>query len=74
MPSDISEVVIVEDELKAVDLIAAAFNQSKSEAKRLIEQNAVIINDQKITDPFSSIPIKEGMVIKSGRKFIKIKK
>jgi tyrosyl-tRNA synthetase len=74
MPSEISEVVVVEDELKGVDLIAAAFNQSKSEAKRLIDQGAVVIENRKIEDPFETIQVKEGIVIKGGRKFIKIKK
>jgi tyrosyl-tRNA synthetase len=73
-PSEMSEVVIVEDELRATDLLAAAFNQSKSEAKRLIEQGAVEIDSAKISDPFSNVKIEEGMVVKGGRKFVKIKK
>ncbi|MGA2666498.1 MAG: tyrosine--tRNA ligase [Patescibacteria group bacterium] len=73
-PAKMPAVVITEDELKAIDLVAAAFKQSRSEAKRLIEQNAIEINDKKVSDPFQNIEIKTGLVIKGGRKFAKIKK
>lgn len=74
LPTEMPEVAISEDEMKAIDLVAAALSQSKSEAKRLIEQGAVTIDNEKIIDPFQTIQIKEGIVVKGGRKFTKLKK
>ncbi len=73
-PAKMPAVVITEDKLKAIDLVAAVFKRSRSEAKRLIEQNAIEIDGAKISDPFQTIKIKTGLVIKGGRKFAKIKK
>lgn len=48
--------------------------ESKSEAKRLIEQGGVEINGSKIADPNSEIEVKNDMVIKVGKhRFVKIK-
>lgn len=44
--------------------------QSKSEAKRLIAQNGVTLNEEKITDPDSKI--KEGILKVGKHKFVKI--
>ena len=47
---------------------------SRSEAKRLIEQGGVAIDDQTISDTNSQINIKNDMIIKVGkRKFVRIK-
>ncbi|NMC36136.1 tyrosine--tRNA ligase [Candidatus Beckwithbacteria bacterium] len=47
---------------------------SNSEGKRLIEQNAVKIDDQVVNDPNQVIELKSGMVIKAGkRKFVRVK-
>ena len=55
-------------------LILANLSESKSEAKRLIEQGGVEIDGKKVTDPNSEIKVKNDMVIKVGkRKYIKIK-
>ncbi|MGH7245700.1 MAG: tyrosine--tRNA ligase [Candidatus Levyibacteriota bacterium] len=49
--------------------------ESKSEAKRLIEQGGVEVDSKKLTNPNEIIDIKEGMIIKVGkRKLIRIKK
>jgi tyrosyl-tRNA synthetase len=57
---------IIEDVLVKVGLAS-----SKSEAKRLIEQNGVKLNDKNIMDPNSKI--KEGLLSVGKRKFVKIK-
>lgn len=56
-------------------LIVCQMTESKSEAKRLVEQGGVEIDNEKMTDPFKSIEIKNDMIIKVGkRKFVKIQK
>lgn len=69
-PTDILEVNAKEGMILS-DFVATQV-ESKSEAKRLIDQNAIEINGQTITDPKS--PVKSGQVIKIGkRKFVRIK-
>lgn len=47
---------------------------SKSEAQRIIKQGGVEIAGRKITDPYKTIEIKDGMIVQAGkRKFVKIK-
>ncbi|MDD3729165.1 MAG: tyrosine--tRNA ligase [Candidatus Pacebacteria bacterium] len=73
-PSDILEVKIKEKELLIIDLIfKAGLASSKNEAKRLVLQGAIKINEKKETDWKKKIAVLKGMVIQSGRrKFIKI--
>ena len=74
-PEEMEIIKIEKSETRLDDLIIeCGLTESKSETKRLIEQGGVKINSEKITDPFSNIEIKEGMVVKVGRKFVKIKK
>lgn len=56
-------------------LIAIKLATSKSEARRLIEQGAVEVSGNKITDPAKDILIDDGMIIQVGkRNFVKIKR
>jgi len=72
-PSEIKKVKIVKKEIGILDLLVKAkLASSKSEAKRLIEQNAVKIDGSLKNDWKEIIKIKKGMVIKVGkRKFVK---
>lgn len=55
-------------------LIQTNLVPSRSLAKRLVEQGGVEINDQKVTDTKSQIAVKDGLIIKAGkRKFVKIR-
>lgn len=55
-------------------LVNLQMAESKSEAKRLIEQGGVAINDKIIKDPSLTFAPKDGSVVRVGkRKFIKIK-
>jgi tyrosyl-tRNA synthetase len=46
---------------------------SNSEARRLVQQGAVSINDEKISDPKAQVEVPEGAILKAGkRKFAKI--
>jgi tyrosyl-tRNA synthetase len=50
------------------------FASSNSEARRLIEQNAISIDNKKITSPDKEIEVKDGMLVRAGRyRFKKIK-
>jgi len=74
MPTEIPELGISEHAIVLIDLVTrAGFAASKSEARRLIEQGGVRINEVKKTDPAEIIAIDNGMVVQSGpRKFVKI--
>lgn len=76
IPDDIPELGIEESELPISDLIMrAGFAPSKSEARRLIQQGGVSLAGEKISDPNATVPMKDGAVLKVGkRKFLKINK
>ena len=63
-------------EIEVVELLAGSkLAPSKREAKRLIEQGGVRINDQRIDDVFAVYKFAEGDIIKVGkRKFARIKR
>ena len=55
-------------------LCEAGLAPSKSEARRLIGQNAVTINDEKVEDPQAEVRLAGGEIIKVGkRRFVRIK-
>lgn len=55
-------------------LVDSQLASSKSEAKRLIQQGGVEVNEKKITNPGESVTLKDGMIIRAGkRKYAKIK-
>ncbi len=76
VPQDIPEIKIKKEKVGALDLVfATGLVNSKSQAKRLIKQGAVKIEDKKIKSWKDEIRIKEGMIIKIGKKrFAKILK
>ncbi len=57
-----------------VDLLRRAGTASStSDARRLIEQGAVSIDGQKISDFNAKVPVKKGALLKAGKKkFVKI--
>ncbi len=54
-------------------LVVAGITESNSEARRLIDQHAVKINDTVVTSSKEEIHLKPGDIIRAGRKAIKIK-
>ena len=74
-PTEIPVCKLANKEYNVLDLlIETKLVLSKGEAKRLIEQDGVKIDNQKITDWEKEITIKDDMVIQVGkRKFIQIK-
>jgi tyrosyl-tRNA synthetase len=76
LPDDMQVYETTEDKIKLIRLLVD--NQlcaSNSEAKRMIMQNAVTVDGNKWTDMEGDLEIKDGTVIKVGkRKFLQIKK
>ncbi len=72
-PSEIPTINIKEPEIR-IDklLVEAGVADSISGAKRLVEQGAVTIDNEKIQDPYTMKKLKNGSIIKVGRKFVKI--
>ncbi len=72
-PSEIPEISL--DSGKLVDLVASAeLASSKGEARRLIEQGAVRVDDEVNKDWQANIEVKSGMILQVGkRKFVKAK-
>jgi len=71
LPSEaISELSVKDNATILETLLAGALAESKSEAKRLIEQGGVTLNNEKIINPDATI--KEGILKIGKRRFIKI--
>jgi len=69
-PSEIININVSDGATVSEIIIAAKFASSKSEAKRLIEQGGVILNEKRVTDPDAKI---EGGILKVGkRRFAKL--
>lgn len=67
-PEDIPSLTVA-FQASAMDIVKSAMpSQSNSQIRRLFEQGAVRINDQKIDDPYSNPEVKEGDVLKVGKK------
>ena len=75
LPADIPEVKIAEGNYELpLLLINLSAVDSNSEARRLIEQGGVKIDEAKITEPKTVIGVRKGMIVQAGkRKFFKIK-
>ena len=69
-PTDMPDVAVPAGGVKLVDLmVSAGFAKSKGEARRLIGQNAVSIDDVKITDAEAEVtPADSGKVLQVGKR------
>ncbi len=74
LPTDIPEIAIPPDALAdgkiwIVRLITLAnFAKTNGEARRLVEQGGVSLDDEKITDPQAQVAVTDGAVLKVGKK------
>jgi tyrosyl-tRNA synthetase len=68
-PEEMPQVVVGPGAIGIIELIVkvAGFAASNSEARRLIQQNAVSIDGQRISDPYASLTPKDGAVLKVGK-------
>lgn len=76
IPDEIESVIIsITPDVKLVDIIVkSGCATTKAEARRLVDQGAVFIDDQKQTDPLRKIDTKGEILLKVGkRRFKKIK-
>ena len=68
-PSEIPEIRVPAGKINIVELIVlAAFAASNGQARRLVRQNAVSIDDEKITDAEAKIEPKNGAVLRVGKR------
>jgi tyrosyl-tRNA synthetase len=73
LPSDIPEIVVPSSELTEGKIfapkliVAAEMAKSNSDARRLIEQGAVTIDGERLTDPKSMVEIKDGQILRTGK-------
>lgn len=79
LPDDITETEPefegTEDPMIADILVVCKLASSKKEARTLITQNAVSVDDEKVNDPYTRINLSEKRLFKVGkRKFMKIKR
>jgi len=74
LPSDIKKFSISQKTMNIIDLLSKTnLASSKSEAKRLVEQNAVKIDKKTHNDWRENVSIKKGMIVQVGkRKFVQI--
>lgn len=68
LPEDIPELKIRNYELGIVELLLEAGVKSKSEARRLIEQNAVELNGKILNNPNEKLELKGGEILRVGKK------
>lgn len=75
LPHKIPELVIKEKKIWLVELLLRAkFASSKSEARRLIAQGGLKLDNRVCADPEADVQVREGMILKAGkRRFAKIK-
>ncbi len=73
-PTNIEEFILNSKSISLLQLLVdTKLCESKSQARRVIEQGGVSIENKKITDPMSNITISESVVLKVGkRNFIKL--
>ena len=68
VPADMPEVRPTSATMNIVDLVVlAGFADSKSKARRLVEQNAVSLDDTKINDVKASVELRAGQVLRVGK-------
>ncbi len=74
VPTEIPEVAVDAHAMNITELVVAVqLADSKTAARRLIEQGGVRLNDVKKTDPAETVAIDSGMVVQVGpRRFVKI--
>jgi len=76
IPDDIPEYTTTEDKVRLIKLLTDnGLCSSNSEARRMVAQNAVSVNNEKWTEVDGDLTLADGMVIKVGkRKFLRVRK
>jgi len=74
-PEEMPEIILSSDNKKIIDLLVETkLVSSKGEARRLIEQGGIRVNEVVISDTNEDIDIRDGLIIQRGkRQFVRIK-
>jgi tyrosyl-tRNA synthetase len=75
VPEDLPEVAVAESEINILDLIRRAdFARSNGEARRFVQQNAVTVDGERVTDPGQVIAMSDApFVLRVGkRRYIRV--
>ena len=67
-PADMPEFAVGAATITIVNLVRDAFGMSGGEARRLVQQGAVSIDGVKLTDPKAVVEVKDGAVLKAGKR------
>jgi tyrosyl-tRNA synthetase len=69
LPDEIPEVVVPAEAIGLLNLmVQAGLAKSNGEARRLVQQGAVKINEEKVGDVGAQIVPEDGMIIRSGKR------
>ncbi len=68
VPNAMPEVHLESGEIGVLDLLKLAFGGSNSEARRLVQQGAVVINEAKIEDDKARLSLSDGAVVRAGKR------
>jgi tyrosyl-tRNA synthetase len=71
VPENIPEVKIEKSEMEALELLQKCFeggDKSNSDIRRLFDQGAINLNDEKIADIHKQVTVKAGDIVKAGKK------
>lgn len=69
LPTDIPEVAVAAGEIGLLNLmVAAKLAASTSEARRLVQAGAVKIDDEKVVDVRAQVAVRDGMILRSGKR------
>ena len=68
VPDEMPEIALDEGEIGVAELLKRCFDVSLSEARRMVSQGAVVIDETKIEDANLSLSIHDGMILKMGKR------
>ena len=69
LPDELPEVRVPAEEIGLLTLmVQAGLTKSNGEARRLVKQGAVRIDDERISDERAMVMPQEGMVLRSGKR------
>lgn len=71
MPDEIPVVTLTIQDASASQVLKDVFDVTGGEAKRMIKQGGVKINNEKITDPNQMIKLEDGWIVQFGKRNIK---
>jgi len=67
-PADMPDFAVAESPVGIANLVRDAFSMSGGEARRLVQQGAVSIGGEKVSDPKAMVDVKDGAVVKAGKR------